>query len=297
MIILRDKRYTADQLLGTAYHNAQVGVDKNIYRLADTADKVFDTAEGIPVVDKASKKWSDRVRGYTKPIKKMILRRKDKKYSEHKPVSLKNTKSSAGKTSAFLLGGPGGSIGRKVGRSVAVNADSKGDDDKEIIRKATSSGAAAGALAGAGGSLGSAYLIGKGLDKAAKSKVVDEKVKELGAKIGESADKAATESLSKALRGNKTATLKLANFLYNKAGGKKLMKGQVKGMVQDGARKVTGLMEKGSKKILTKKGLAIAAGIGTVGGVIGGARGANKDTEERILKRAYKESKRNKDKK
>lgn len=81
MIIRRDKNYSGYQPThGIGYiDSAQLrqNVDDGIYRVADHLEKVVDKAGDIhPVVSNASKKWRNRVVGYTKPIKKIINRRK-----------------------------------------------------------------------------------------------------------------------------------------------------------------------------------------------------------------------------
>lgn len=81
MIILRDKNYSGYQpLYGAGYvDSAQIrqNVDDGVYRVADRLDKAVDYAENShPVVNKASRRWRNRITGYTKPIKKMLTRKK-----------------------------------------------------------------------------------------------------------------------------------------------------------------------------------------------------------------------------
>jgi hypothetical protein len=81
MIILRDKNYSGYQpTFGVGYADSvqiKQGVNGGVYRVADILDKTADYAENShPIVNKASKKWRNRITGYTKPIKKMLTRKK-----------------------------------------------------------------------------------------------------------------------------------------------------------------------------------------------------------------------------
>ena len=81
MIILRDKNYSGYQpTFGVGYIDSvqiKQGVDDGVYQIADILDKTADYAENShPIVNKASRKWRDRITGYTKPIKKMLTRKK-----------------------------------------------------------------------------------------------------------------------------------------------------------------------------------------------------------------------------
>lgn len=84
MIVLRDKSYSGYQpILGTGYiDSAQIkqGVDDGIYRMADHLDKAVDYADNVhPVVSKASRKWRNRITGYTRPLKKLLRPKKNEK--------------------------------------------------------------------------------------------------------------------------------------------------------------------------------------------------------------------------
>lgn len=81
MIILRDKNYSGYQSpSGTNYVDSvqlRQGIDDGIVRVADHLDTAVNSIEGIhPVVDKASSRWRGRIKGYTKPLKKMLGRQK-----------------------------------------------------------------------------------------------------------------------------------------------------------------------------------------------------------------------------
>lgn len=83
MIILRDKNYSGYQpTFGVSYNGSsqiKQGVDDGIVRVADSLDSAVESIEGIhPVVDKASSKWRNRIKGYTKPIKKILGKKKKK---------------------------------------------------------------------------------------------------------------------------------------------------------------------------------------------------------------------------
>ena len=76
MIIKRTKSYSDDP---------RKKIDDGIYRVADRLDYYVDYADkSNPVVSKASKRWRDRISGYTKPIKKLISGKKEKSYSSLK---------------------------------------------------------------------------------------------------------------------------------------------------------------------------------------------------------------------
>ena len=65
MLILRDKNYSVEE--------AKTKFDDGLYKVADRLDKYADYADkSHPVVSKASKRWRDRISGYTKPIKRLI---------------------------------------------------------------------------------------------------------------------------------------------------------------------------------------------------------------------------------
>ena len=84
MIILRDKTYSGYQpTYGASYNGSsqlKQGVDDGIVRVADHLDTAVQSIEGIhPVVDKASGKWRNRIKGYTKPIKRLLGKKKEEK--------------------------------------------------------------------------------------------------------------------------------------------------------------------------------------------------------------------------
>lgn len=83
MIIVRQKKFSGYQpTYGVSYTSAQVkeGVGNGVYAIADTLDKTADyVSEVNPVVGKASKRLRDRITGYTKPLKKLLKRRKKEK--------------------------------------------------------------------------------------------------------------------------------------------------------------------------------------------------------------------------
>lgn len=83
MLVVRNKKFSGHQnIIGTSYTSAQIrdGIDERTIKLIDGIDKVSDYAENShPIVNKASKKWRNRITGYTKPIKKMLNRKRNNK--------------------------------------------------------------------------------------------------------------------------------------------------------------------------------------------------------------------------
>jgi hypothetical protein len=83
MLVVRNKKFSGHQnIIGTSYTSAQIrdGIDERTIKLIDGIDKVSDYAENShPIVNKASKKWRNRITGYTKPIKKMLDRKRSNK--------------------------------------------------------------------------------------------------------------------------------------------------------------------------------------------------------------------------
>ena len=80
MIVLRNKNYSGYQPIpGTTYNSAQLrqSVDNGIVRVADNLEGAVKSIEGIhPVIDRASSRWRGRIKGYTRPIKKILSRKK-----------------------------------------------------------------------------------------------------------------------------------------------------------------------------------------------------------------------------
>lgn len=83
MLVVRNKKFSGHQnIIGTSYTSAQIrdGIDERTIKLIDGIDKVSDYAENShPIVNKASRKWRNRITGYTKPIKKMLNRKRNNK--------------------------------------------------------------------------------------------------------------------------------------------------------------------------------------------------------------------------
>ena len=83
MLVVRNKKFSGHQnIIGTSYTSAQIrdGIDERTIKLIDGIDKVSDYAENShPIVNKASKKWRNRITGYTKPLKKMLNRKRNNK--------------------------------------------------------------------------------------------------------------------------------------------------------------------------------------------------------------------------
>lgn len=71
MLIKRNKRFSGyEPLQGVSYNSAILETIKPL----DAIDKKI---EEVPVVNSASKKIRDRVKSYTRPIKKMLVRKKN----------------------------------------------------------------------------------------------------------------------------------------------------------------------------------------------------------------------------
>lgn len=71
MLIKRNKRFSGyEPLQGTSYNSAILETIKPL----NAIDKKI---EEVPVVNSASKKIRDRVKSYTRPIKKMLVRKKN----------------------------------------------------------------------------------------------------------------------------------------------------------------------------------------------------------------------------
>lgn len=67
MLIKRNKRFSGyEPLQGVSYNSAILGTIKPL----DTIDEKI---EEVPVVNSVSKKIRDRVKSYTRPIKKMLV--------------------------------------------------------------------------------------------------------------------------------------------------------------------------------------------------------------------------------
>lgn len=69
MLIKRNKRFSGyEPLQGTSYNSVILGT-------IEPLDTIDEKIEEVPVVNSASKKIRDRIKSYTRPIKKMLIRK------------------------------------------------------------------------------------------------------------------------------------------------------------------------------------------------------------------------------